>query len=140
MSIETTLKRFYAEEAAYVAAGGFGNASFDGLASCLAEDVVMYQAESLPYGGQWRGHEGIEQFMFAFGKAWESLEFFEHRFVTEAPSVVVYNRGRLRARCTGRTLDTSVMQLITVRDGLIAEMHPFYMDTAAVLEALAHVS
>jgi ketosteroid isomerase-like protein len=28
------------------------------------------------------------------------------------------------------------MQLMTFRDGLIAEMRPFYLDTAAVIEVL----
>ncbi|MEV4498657.1 nuclear transport factor 2 family protein [Micromonospora arborensis] len=130
------MRTFYAEEAAYIAAGGFGKASFAGLAACLAPDVVMYQAEALPYGGQWRGSEGIERFMAAMSKVWQSLEFFEQRFVVDRDTVVVYNRGRLRARATGRVLDTSVMQLITVRDGLIAEIRPFYLDTAAVIETL----
>jgi ketosteroid isomerase-like protein len=130
------LDRFYAEEAAYVTAGGPGRAGFAGMAACLADDVVMYQAESLPYGGEWRGRQGMERFMAAFSRAWQSLEFIEQRFVSERDTVVVYNRGRLRARASGRVLDTSIMQLISVRDGLVAEFRPFYLDTAAVLEAL----
>ena len=96
----------------------------------------MYQAPGLPYGGTWRGPRGIEEFMAAMSEAWRSLEFFEQRFVVDGDAVVVLNRGRLQARATGRVLDTSVMQLITVKDGLIAEMHPFYWDTVAVADAL----
>ncbi|MCX5214377.1 nuclear transport factor 2 family protein [Kitasatospora sp. NBC_00240] len=130
------LQRFYAAEAAYIAAGGRGHARFDELARCLDPEVVMHQAPGLPYGGTWRGPDGIEEFMAAMSAAWESLEFLEQRFVVGADAVVVLNRGRLRARATGRVLETSVMQLITVRDGLITEMHPFYWDTLAVAEAL----
>lgn len=130
------LQKFYAAEAAYIAAGGMGKAGFDGIAECLDPEVVMYQAPGLPYGGTWRGPRGIEEFMAAMSEAWRSLEFFEQRFVVDGDAVVVLNRGRLRARATGRVLDTSVMQLIIVKDGLIAEMHPFYWDTAAVADAL----
>lgn len=130
------LQKFYAAEAAYIAAGGMGEASFDGLAGCLDPEVVMYQAPGLPYGGTWRGPRGIEEFMAAMSEAWQSLEFLEQRFVVDGDVVVVMNRGRLQARATGRILDTSVMQLITVKDGLITEMHPFYWDTIAVAEAL----
>ncbi|WP_244305588.1 nuclear transport factor 2 family protein [Kitasatospora cheerisanensis] len=130
------LQKFYAAEAAYIAAGGLGKASFDGLAACLAPEVVMYQAPGLPYGGTWRGPRGIEEFMAAMSEAWQSLDFLEQRFVLDGDVVVVMNRGRLRARATGRVLDTSVMQLITVKDGLITEIHPFYWDTIAVAEAL----
>jgi ketosteroid isomerase-like protein len=130
------LQKFYAAEAAYIAAGGIGKASFDGIAECLDPEVVMYQAPGLPYGGTWRGPRGIEEFMAAMSEAWRSLEFFEQRFVVDGDAVVVLNRGRLQARATGRVLDTSVRQLITVKDGLIAEIHPFYWDTAAVAAAL----
>jgi ketosteroid isomerase-like protein len=130
----TTLKTFYADEAAYLTAG----AAFDRMAACLAPDVVMYQAVGLPYGGQWRGHDGMRRFMTAMSEAWDSLEFVEQRFVADADNVAVYNRGRLRARATGRLLDTSVMQWITVRGGLISEFRPFYLDTMAVREALGY--
>nr|BFD87128.1 nuclear transport factor 2 family protein [Streptomyces sp. Xyl84] len=130
------LKEFYAAEAAYIAVGGMGKASFDGLAGFLDPEVVMYQAPGLPYGGTWRGPRGIEEFMAAMSEAWQSLEFLEQRFVVDGDAVVVLNRGRLQARATGRILDTSVMQLITVKDGLITEIHPFYWDTIAVAEAL----
>ncbi|MEV0272460.1 hypothetical protein AB0H43_27095 [Hamadaea sp. NPDC050747] len=49
------LQKFYAAEAAYIAAGGRGKASFDGIAACLHPGVVMYQALSLPYGGMLAG-------------------------------------------------------------------------------------
>ncbi|MFJ8739750.1 nuclear transport factor 2 family protein [Embleya sp. NPDC127516] len=44
--------------------------------------------------------------------------------------------GVLTARATGRVLDTWVMQMITIRNGLITEIRPFYWDTKAVDAAL----
>lgn len=130
------LRRFYVAEAEYIADGGKGKASFDGLAACLDPEVVMHQAPSLPYGGTYSGPTGIEDFMAAMSTTWASLEFLEQTFVAEGDHVVVKNRGRLTARTTGRVLETSVMQMITVRDGLIAEIHPFYWDTAAIADVL----
>ncbi|MEV4439973.1 hypothetical protein AB0K09_13265 [Streptomyces sp. NPDC049577] len=51
---------------------------------------------------------------------------------------MVFNRGTLTAHGNGRRLETSVMQLFTVRDGRIAEIRPFYWDTAAVTRILEH--
>ncbi|MEU6739259.1 nuclear transport factor 2 family protein [Streptosporangium sandarakinum] len=130
------LERFYAAEARYIAAGGPGKADFSEMAACLDPDVVMHQAEGLPYGGTWRGPEGIEGFMAAMSEAWDSLEFMEQRYVVDGDRVAVFNLGRLRARATGRVLDTAVMQLITFGNGLITEIRPFYLDTIAVAEAL----
>ncbi|MFI7492798.1 hypothetical protein ACIBXA_30920 [Micromonospora echinaurantiaca] len=56
----SVLKRMYAAEAEYLAAGGPGTADFTPLAPFFSREVVLYQAETLPYGGTWRGHEGIE--------------------------------------------------------------------------------
>ncbi len=54
----TVLEGMYAAEAEYLATGGPGKASFEPLAPFFASDVELHQAEALPYGGTWRGHEG----------------------------------------------------------------------------------
>ncbi|MFJ3793230.1 nuclear transport factor 2 family protein [Kitasatospora sp. NPDC090091] len=136
-TVRAVLDRFFAAEAAYLAAGGPGRAPFDELARCLTPDVTLLQADSLPYGGVYRGPEGIESFMARMSEYWTSLEFLEQRFVINDDSAVVFNRGTLTARGSGRRLETAVMQLIGVRHGLIAEIRPFYWDTLAVARTLA---
>ncbi|MEU5539947.1 nuclear transport factor 2 family protein [Streptomyces sp. NPDC020362] len=130
------LQRFFAAEVAYLAAGGPGHARFDDVADCLTGDVTLHQAESLPYGGVYRGPAGVERFMEEMSRCWSSLEFQEQRFVVDVDSAVVFNRGTLTARASGRRLETSVMQLITVRDSRISEFRPFYWDTLAVRRTL----
>lgn len=133
------LKDFFAAEADYVTAGGPGKADFAGMAAHLDPGVVMYQAESLPYGGAWVGHAGMERFMAAMSEAWTSLEFLEQRFAVHDNTVAVYNRGILRARATGQALETAVTQWFTLDNARITQIRPFYLDTAAVLRALGHV-
>ncbi len=71
------------------------------------------------------------------GEHWDGLWFDEQQFLSDHDRVVVYSRGRLRARRTGRTLKTSLLQWISFRDGLITEFRPYYHDTSAVLATLA---
>ncbi|MEV4001227.1 nuclear transport factor 2 family protein [Actinomadura sp. NPDC049753] len=130
------LERFYAAEADYLAAGGPGKGDFSVMAAHLAPDVVMYQAPSLPYGGTWRGHDGMERFMAVMSELWSDLTFREQRYAVDGETVTVRNDCVFRARATGREVDTSVLQWITVRDGLVSEFRPFYLDTSAVLAAL----
>ncbi|MEU8304790.1 nuclear transport factor 2 family protein [Actinomadura sp. NPDC048955] len=130
------LERFYAAEADYLAAGGPGKGDFSVMAAHLAPDVVMYQAPSLPYGGTWRGHDGMERFMAAMSELWSELTFREQHYAVDGETVTVRNDCVFRARATGREVDTSVLQWITVRDGLVSEFRPFYLDTSAVLAAL----
>ncbi|WP_218025142.1 nuclear transport factor 2 family protein [Nocardia jejuensis] len=128
-----TLRAFYAAEAAYLTEGG----EFEAMAAYLAPDVVMYQAPSLPYGGEWVGHEGFRRFVAVMGENWDGLWFDEQQFVVDGERVVVFSRGRLRARQSGRTLKTSLLQWISFRDGLITEFRPYYLDTSAVSSALS---
>jgi ketosteroid isomerase-like protein len=131
------LQAMYAAEADYLAAGGPGEASFEMLAPFFAPDVTLHQAETLPYGGTWRGHEGMERFFLAMSEAWESFDMVEQEFLATGATVVVLTQVRARARATGRELEFPILQTLLVEDGRIAEVRPFYWDTAAIARACA---
>ncbi|MFE9647532.1 nuclear transport factor 2 family protein [Streptomyces sp. NPDC006365] len=131
------LTNMYAAEAEYLAAGGPGEASFDLLAPFFTLDVVLHQADALPYGGTWRGHAGMEQLFLAMSQAWESFDMMEQEFLATGETAVVLTQVRARARATGRKLAFPILQTIAVKDGRIAQVRAFYWDTAAIAEAFA---
>lgn len=131
----SVLTSMYEAESRYLAAGGPGRATFDLLAPYFAPDVVMHQAEALPYGGTWRGHDGMTRFFLAMADAWESFEIGEQDFLVTGETAIVHTQVRARARATGRELAFPVLQRIAVRGGRIAEVRPFYWDTAAIVAA-----
>lgn len=125
----------YAAEAEYLAAGGPGEAPFNLLAPFFAPDVVLHQAEALPYGGIWRGHEGMEGFFLAMSQVWESFDMAEQEFLATGETAVVLTQVHARARATGRELSFPILQTIRVKDGRISEVRPFYWDTEAIAGA-----
>jgi uncharacterized protein len=131
------LTGMYAAEAEYLAAGGPGEASFDILAPFFSPDVELHQAAALPYGGVWRGHEGMTRFFVEMGRTWESFDMVEQEFLATGETAVVLTHVRARARATGRELGFPILQTVTVKDGRITEVHPFYWDTQAIAEACA---
>lgn len=133
----SVMRKFYAAEAEYVAAGGFGNADYQTVAAYLDPNVVLYQAPGLPFTGTgtWRGHEGMERFLAAFSQTWESMEFVEQEHWGDDDTVIVRNRVRFRARATGQEVDTVIIQLIRVRGGRMLECRPFYWDPQAITAA-----
>ncbi|WP_405639695.1 nuclear transport factor 2 family protein [Streptomyces sp. NBC_00019] len=131
------LTGMYAAEAEYLAAGGPGEASFDLLAPFFAPDVELHQADALPYGGTWRGHNGMTQFFLMMGEVWESFDMVEQEFLATGETAVVLTRVRARARATGRELTFPILQAITVKDGRITEVRPFYWDAKAIADACA---
>ncbi|KOT40526.1 ketosteroid isomerase [Streptomyces caelestis] len=133
----TVLAGMYAAEAEYLAAGGPGEAPFGLLAPFFAPDVELHQADALPYGGVWRGHDGMRRFFLAMRETWESFDMVEQEFLATGETAVVLTRVRARARATGRELGFPIMQTITVKSGRITEVRPFYWDTRAVADACA---
>ncbi|MFC9970445.1 nuclear transport factor 2 family protein [Spirillospora sp. NPDC127200] len=133
----SVMEKFYAAEAAYVAAGGHGKAGYDEVAAYLDPEVVLHQAPGLPFTGTgtWRGHAGMERFLAAFSEVWESMDFLEQEHWGDGDTVVVRNRVRFRAKATGKEVDTLILQLITVRNGRMLECRPFYWDPAAIADA-----
>jgi ketosteroid isomerase-like protein len=129
------LTNMYKAEAEYLAAGGPGEASFELLVPFFAPDVVLHQADGLPYGGTWRGHAGMEQFFLAMSQAWESFEMVKQEFLATGETAVVLTQVSACARASGRKLTFPILQTIAVKDGRIAEIRPFYWDTAAIAAA-----
>ncbi|WP_242382627.1 nuclear transport factor 2 family protein [Actinomadura luzonensis] len=131
------MRQIYEAEAAYVAAGGPGKASYEQVAEHLDPEVVLHQAPGLPFtgSGTWRGHDGMERFLARFSEVWESMEFLEQEHWGDEDTVVVKNRVRFRARATGEEVDTLIVQLITVRNGRMLECRPFYWDPQAIAAA-----
>jgi ketosteroid isomerase-like protein len=133
----SVLLSMYAAESEYLAAGGPGIASFATLAPYFAADVVLHQADALPYGGIWRGHDGMEQFFVAMSQTWEAFEMVEQEFLSATGTAVVLTRVHALARVTGRELDFPILQTIRIVDGRISDVRPFYWDTAAISAACA---
>jgi ketosteroid isomerase-like protein len=135
----TVLKGMYSAEQVYLDAGGPGRASFETLAPFFAPDVVLHQADALPYGGTWRGHAGMERFFVAMSAAWESFAMLEQEFHPAGDVVVVRTQVRATARTTGRKLEFPILQTVRVAEGRITEVWPFYWDTAAIADACGGV-
>ena len=130
------LRGMYAAERDYLAAGGPGTANFDILAPYFSPDVVLHQARALPYGGVWRGHRGMDRFFLAMSRTWSEFEMVEQEYLCTTETAVVLTRVNARARSTGRNVSFPILQTLRVVDGRIAEVRPFYWDTAAIVAVL----
>jgi ketosteroid isomerase-like protein len=126
----SVLQGMYAAETEYFATG-----DFTPLQQFFAPDFVLHQAEGLPYGGVWRGHDGLRRFFAAMSRTWAAFDFGEQAFLATTSPLVVLTSVRARARATGRELEFPILQTITVAGGRITEVRPFYWDTAAIAAA-----
>jgi ketosteroid isomerase-like protein len=142
MSGETTagtqalaaLHRFYAAEERYLSPQGDGD--FGPIAETLDPEVVMYQAASLPYGGEWRGHDGFERWSLAMREWWSSLSVQDPQVIVHGATLIVLSTVVATARRTGREYRYPLAQVIETRGGRILSMRPFYWDTAQTIAVL----
>ena len=103
-----------------------------GALSALHDDVVVHEAESLWYPGDWKGLEG-------FGRVIElmtaKVDLKVHGYeVFDADTRTVMNaQVTFTSKATGRTLDMSIVEIYQARDGKLIDMDIYYKDTAAVI-------
>lgn len=106
---------------------------FGAIAPLLHPDFVVHEAPSLPYAGDFHGVEGWRDLSRAVVGAWEDFRFdiVEHHG-SPARTMIVRFRISGRSRRTGKAFDTTVLEMWRFRDGLLAEITPYYWDTAGL--------
>ena len=132
------IRRFHRAEEAYMTAGGPAEgASFDAMAATLDPEVVLHQSPELPWGGDYHGHAGYEDWARRMSAAFDRLAVRDARVLTADDTVVILCRLVTRSRRTGAVLDLPMAQTVRVRADRIVEFRPFYWNVPAYRAAVA---
>lgn len=118
---------------AYFAAAHVSEAA---LLAIVAEDGVIDVPPSLPYGGLHLGHEGFREALAGFGAAWREVQTHDLVFAVAGDLVVALSRMTAVAAPSGRPVEMRIAETFRVVGGKIAEVQPYYFDTAALAAAL----
>ena len=130
------LNRFYDAERVYMAAGGAAaGASFDGMAATLDPNIELHQSPDLPWGGEYWGHDGFRDWSLKMSDAFDQLSVEDATFLVRGEQIVILCRLVTRSRRTGAVLDAPMAQVVTVRNGKIAEFRPFYWHVPDYIQA-----
>jgi ketosteroid isomerase-like protein len=109
----------------------------DGAAALIHRDVVVSEPASLPYGGVHRGRNAFVEDVLGGIMKRASLEIAEATVRDAGDVVVVQMVLKLTAHATGRTATVPIIELYTVRDGLVTNIDVYPKDTVAYLEVYA---
>lgn len=119
------------EEDAAVAQSGF-----ERILAMLDDQVVFRPPPSLPHGGDHVGHDGFVHMGQVFADAWEMVEAPSFDYIDAGGDRVVLTIAFvLRARATGAEVPVEMVEVVTVRDGKIVELVPYYRDTVPLARA-----
>jgi len=96
------------------------------------DNLVMYEPESLPYGGAYRGKKGLLEGIAAIAAVWKRISFSDLRYSLGEDLAIVNFTMHAISRATGKELAMPVCEVWKFRDGRVVEVAPFYWDTNAV--------
>ena len=108
-----------------------------GVLAAYAPDVVIDEAESLPYGGTYRGLDGGERHAYAYEATWAPLQepgarSLDVEVLDAGETVVVLWRQRGQTPDGTRSIDLPAVSVYRMHDGRVAESRMFHQDTAAI--------
>ena len=108
----------------------------DAFVSYFAEDGVLLEADSLPYGGRFVGAEAIRSALIKVVGTFSEFSFKPDIFATSGEWVIAYGTFAVTVRSTGKKVSFPLAEATHVVDGKIKLINPVYGDTAAILAAL----
>ncbi len=108
-----------------------------GLESLLdGELLVVMEAESLPYGGEYRGLQGFRARLAKLTHSWATVSFADFSYATGDDLVVAMFLMHATARATRQKTSFRVMEIWRFRAGKVVAIEPYYWDTHALLNTL----
>jgi len=131
--LREALGRCWEAQGAYIAGG---RKDFAAMAATLHPEIVLEQPASLPYGGEWHGHDGLRRWLEAMDAAWSAVEVADPLIAEAAGSVIVQAEFRATARKSGRTVAMPICEVVRFEAGLPIGWRVFYFDTASLLRPL----
>ena len=111
----------------------FKDGDNDRLFSLYSTSVVVREAPSLPFGGEYVGHDGLRRLLAAMGDSFDIEPTLLDVFEISDSLVIIYMSLRMAVPTTGEVVDMPVLELLTLRDGVVVEAVPFYWDTQQVV-------
>ncbi len=114
---------------------GYRRKDIAAIFQVFAPDIEVYQSESLPWGGRYRGHEQVSDY---FGKIVHHIDSVVDldEIIDAGDHVVAIGRSRGRLKANGREVEVAVAHVWAMRDGK-AVRGEIYIDTPKMLNALS---
>ena len=114
----------------------FGQGNVPAILNALASDVewIHTAAEGVPFGGTYRGAQGVGSFFQKLVEHQDTLGFEPREFVAQGDTVAVFGFIKGRSKATGKSYETDWAMKWHLQNGKVTKFHHFF-DSAIVAEA-----
>jgi ketosteroid isomerase-like protein len=111
---------------------------FAEILEMLHPDFEIPVARSLPYGGDHKGIDGFLAMGGKFAETWNIIENPNPEFIDAGDDrVIALYTPTFESLATGRRVSFEMVEILTVRDGKIAKLVPYYFDTMELVETFS---
>ncbi len=110
---------------------------WDGVETYLSDGLVIHEAPSLPFGGEYRGRRALRDLYATVMAYWNAPAVEIYSIVGDDTHVVALMRFTMTSKHTGHTFTQNMAEVSTLRDGLVTEMRIHYYDTTQVAREAA---
>ncbi|WP_108789390.1 nuclear transport factor 2 family protein [Erythrobacter sp. Alg231-14] len=115
--------------AVYAAAGA---RDWDLVESLIHPDFILYEAECLPFGGEWRGKDALQRCAAAMYATWAEASVDIHDITGGDTHAVTVLTLTMKSKRTGETFSQTVNECGAFEGGLLKELRIHYFDAAQV--------
>jgi ketosteroid isomerase-like protein len=98
----------------------------------LSPDLVIFEADGLPYAGEYRGRDALRRLHGQVMAHWHEPRIDFHAMTAGDGHVVSLVTFHLTSRATGRSVAMPLAECFRIENGQVAEIRPFYFDPAMV--------
>jgi uncharacterized protein len=111
----------------------FQKGEVEAARAMIHPDIVLREAASLPYPGDFKGREGFDQL---FGVLLANLEMIVDgwELFDAGDRVIGRMHTTLVSRHSGEQLPMIIVEIHTIRDDMLADVDIYYKDTKAVID------
>jgi len=100
------------------------------------EDSVLWEADSLPYGGEAIGLDAIQQTFNQMGEAWSETDLEIHDILGSDERLITYGTWTGTGRKTGKSVSFPFAEVWEFKDQKVAKVIPIYSDTVLINSVL----
>jgi hypothetical protein len=109
---------------------------YDEAREMVSEKLTIHEPAAIPYGGEFHGLAGFDEFRRIFGATWRSWSDGPIWYAEHAGTVVKLNVITAESRATRRSYVTPLAEFFTFEDGSLVDIKVFYQDIPGFLDAI----
>ena len=114
----------------------FLGGDFEKWLSFFDENSVLWEAQSLPYGGTFRGSKAIKDAILRMVACWDDVKLDVTDILANEHRVIAYGTFSGTGKATGKRASFPITEMWVISKGKVAEIVAIYADTALALSVL----